>query len=316
MAARYDGKRSPQSPALSRTAGNEPDDNQMTRWMSCVLASALLLAATAGFAQEPAPVRVRGTIEAADGAMLTVRSRDRQIVYRIKVADDAVVRGIVPASLAEIKNDAFVVPGRSGASHAVRRLLDRPLSRTMTPRGVKVSACAALQGVRAASLCPGKVIPLLLGRASASQCEHVLARKSSSGRGHFQPRLSAPVLVDERELPLCRGDLDGAALAQIDHLQLIVVAAELLVRAGREALVLAVEILDDLGTFKQHLTRAAGAADEDDRGCQYRRRRRLHGCYRARSRNGPAAFCATRETVPGPSCPSPRFPRTISAPKG
>ena len=88
----------------------------MTRRMSCVLASALLLAATAGFAQEPAPVRVRGTIEAADGAMLTVRSRDRQMVYRIKVADDAVVRGIVPASLAEIKNDAFV--GVSGMPQA------------------------------------------------------------------------------------------------------------------------------------------------------------------------------------------------------
>jgi hypothetical protein len=98
------------------SGGNEPDDNQMTRWMSCLLASALLLAAGASLAQEPAPVRVRGTIEAVDGAMLTVRSRDRQIVYRIKVADDAVVRGIVPASLAEIKNDAFV--GVSGLPQA------------------------------------------------------------------------------------------------------------------------------------------------------------------------------------------------------
>src|SRR5215475_9677135 len=88
----------------------------MTRWMSCMLASALVLAATAGFAQEPTPVRVRGTIEAVDGAMLTVRSRDRQVVYRIKVADDAVVRGIVQASLAEIKNDAFV--GVSGLPQA------------------------------------------------------------------------------------------------------------------------------------------------------------------------------------------------------
>jgi len=38
------------------------------------------------------------------------------MVYRIKVADDAVVRGIVPASLAEIKNDAFV--GVSGMPQA------------------------------------------------------------------------------------------------------------------------------------------------------------------------------------------------------
>jgi hypothetical protein len=76
--------------------------------MSCAVASALLLAATASAAEEPAQVRVRGTIEAVDGAMLTVRSRDRQMVYRIKVADDAVVRGIVRASLADIKDNAFV----------------------------------------------------------------------------------------------------------------------------------------------------------------------------------------------------------------
>ena len=88
----------------------------MTRWMPCLLAPALLLAAGASLAQEAAPVRVRGTIEAVDGAMLTVRSRDRQMVYRIKVAEDAVVRGIVPASLAEIKNDAFV--GVSGMPQA------------------------------------------------------------------------------------------------------------------------------------------------------------------------------------------------------
>src|SRR5262245_28871833 len=106
----------PRSPGRSWPRGDEPDDSQMTRWMCCVLASALLLAGGASLAQEPAPVRVRGTIEAVDGATLTVRSRDRQMVYRIKVADDAVVRGIVLASLAEIKNDAFV--GVSGLPQA------------------------------------------------------------------------------------------------------------------------------------------------------------------------------------------------------
>ncbi|MGA7487378.1 MAG: DUF5666 domain-containing protein [Xanthobacteraceae bacterium] len=80
----------------------------MTRLLFCALGSALLLAATASLAQQPAPVRVRGTIEAVDGAMLTVRSRDRQMVYRIKVADNAVVRGIVRAALAEIKDNAFI----------------------------------------------------------------------------------------------------------------------------------------------------------------------------------------------------------------
>jgi hypothetical protein len=53
-------------------------------------------------------VRVRGTIEAVDGAMLTVRSRDNQTFYKIKVADDAVVRGLVRASLSEIKDNTFI----------------------------------------------------------------------------------------------------------------------------------------------------------------------------------------------------------------
>src|SRR5262245_20403904 len=88
----------------------------MTRWMPCLLAPELLLAAGASLAQEPAPVRVHGTIEVVDVARLTVRSSDRQTVYRIKVADDAVVRAIVPASLAEIKNDACV--GVSGLPQA------------------------------------------------------------------------------------------------------------------------------------------------------------------------------------------------------
>jgi hypothetical protein len=79
------------------------------RGLSCaVAAAALVLAASASLAQEPATVRVRGTIESVDGPMLTVRSRDRQMVYKIKVADDAVVRGLVPASLGEIKPSAYV----------------------------------------------------------------------------------------------------------------------------------------------------------------------------------------------------------------
>jgi hypothetical protein len=40
--------------------------------------------------------------------MLTVQSRDRQKTYKIKVAADAVVRGIVRASLADIKTNSYV----------------------------------------------------------------------------------------------------------------------------------------------------------------------------------------------------------------
>jgi hypothetical protein len=80
----------------------------MTRRMLCAVGFALLPVTSVSFAQQPAPVRVRGTIEAVDGAMLTVRSRDNQTFYKIKVADDAVVRGLVRASLSEIKDNTFI----------------------------------------------------------------------------------------------------------------------------------------------------------------------------------------------------------------
>jgi hypothetical protein len=60
------------------------------------------------FAQQPETVRVRGTIEAVDGAMLTVKSRDNQTFYKVRVSGDAVVRGLVQASLAEIKDNTFI----------------------------------------------------------------------------------------------------------------------------------------------------------------------------------------------------------------
>ena len=81
---------------------------QVTRRVSALAGLTLLLAASAGLAQQPAQVRVRGTIEAIDGAMLTVKSRDSRTFYKIKVADNAVVRGLVRASPAEIKDNTFI----------------------------------------------------------------------------------------------------------------------------------------------------------------------------------------------------------------
>jgi hypothetical protein len=87
-----------------------------TRLMVCAVGLSLSLAPSASRAQESPPVRVRGTIEAVDGAMLTVRSRDNQIFYKIRVTDNAVVRGVVKASLADIKDNAFI--GVSGLPQA------------------------------------------------------------------------------------------------------------------------------------------------------------------------------------------------------
>jgi hypothetical protein len=82
--------------------------NQMTRRALSAAAFALLFVASMSFAQQPPQVRVRGTVEAIDGSMLTVKSRDGQTTYHIKLADNAAVRGIIKASLTDIKDNSFI----------------------------------------------------------------------------------------------------------------------------------------------------------------------------------------------------------------
>ena len=65
---------------------------------------ALALAATAS-AQQPG--RIRGEIVVADGPNLELRQRDGSSL-KVKVADDARVSALVPASMADLKNDTFI----------------------------------------------------------------------------------------------------------------------------------------------------------------------------------------------------------------
>src|SRR6266699_3027780 len=57
------------------TRFREDDMNQITRRAFGAAGFALLLVTSASFAQQPPPVRVRGTVEAVDGGVLTVKSR-------------------------------------------------------------------------------------------------------------------------------------------------------------------------------------------------------------------------------------------------
>jgi hypothetical protein len=95
----------------------------VTRRVFGVAGFALLLATSASFAQQPPPVRVRGTVEAVDGPMLTVKSRDGQTTYKIKMADNVAVRGIIKATLADIKESSFIgvtgMPQSDGSQKAV-----------------------------------------------------------------------------------------------------------------------------------------------------------------------------------------------------
>jgi hypothetical protein len=85
---------------------------------------ALLLATSTTLAQQQSPtVRVRGTIEGVDGPMLTVKSRDGQTTYKVRVADNVALRGVVKAPLSDIKQNSFIgvtgMPQADGSQKAV-----------------------------------------------------------------------------------------------------------------------------------------------------------------------------------------------------
>ena len=72
--------------------------------------------------QPPSPSRVRGTIEAVDGDVLSVKSRSGEDV-RLRMTGDMRVVGITRISLSDIKVGSFIgtttVPGPDGSQDAV-----------------------------------------------------------------------------------------------------------------------------------------------------------------------------------------------------
>ena len=97
--------------------------HKITRRVLGVAALALFAAVSTSFAQQPPTVRVRGTVEAVDGPLLTVKGRDGQTTYKVKMADNVAVRGIIKASLADIKDNSFIgvtgMPQPDGSQKAV-----------------------------------------------------------------------------------------------------------------------------------------------------------------------------------------------------
>jgi hypothetical protein len=72
--------------------------------------------------QPPSPSRVRGTIEAVDGDMLTVKSRAGEDV-KLRMTGDMRVVGIVKIALSDIKVGSFIgtttVPGADGGHNSI-----------------------------------------------------------------------------------------------------------------------------------------------------------------------------------------------------
>jgi hypothetical protein len=71
---------------------------------SLALMSVLELSASA---QQPPTVRVRGTIEAFDGSLLTVKSREGNEV-KVRMTDNATVVGVTNIALSEIKPGSYI----------------------------------------------------------------------------------------------------------------------------------------------------------------------------------------------------------------
>ena len=72
--------------------------------------------------QPPTPTRVRGTIEAVDGDVLSVKSRSGED-FKLRMTGDMRVVGIVKIALSDIKVGSFIgattVPGPDGSQNAV-----------------------------------------------------------------------------------------------------------------------------------------------------------------------------------------------------
>jgi hypothetical protein len=84
---------------------------------------ALSLVSTMALAQQqPSPTRIRGTIEAVDGPMLSIKTREGTDM-KVKMTDDVAVFAVVKTSLSEIKDGSYIgvtgMPQPDGTQKAI-----------------------------------------------------------------------------------------------------------------------------------------------------------------------------------------------------
>src|SRR3977135_3153535 len=92
--------------------------------MPRVLASLTVISVlgSVAWAQQPPPVRIRGTIEAVDGALLTVKSREGSDL-KVRLTDNVAVFGVAKTAMSEIKQGSYIgvtaMPEPDGTQKAV-----------------------------------------------------------------------------------------------------------------------------------------------------------------------------------------------------
>ena len=78
----------------------------MPRALAAALTAISVLASVA-WAQQAPPMRIRGTIEAVDGPMLTIKTREGSDL-KVRMTDNVAVFGVVKTSLSEIKEGSYI----------------------------------------------------------------------------------------------------------------------------------------------------------------------------------------------------------------
>jgi len=92
--------------------------------IASLLASFAIVAVivTNAWGQQPPTVRIRGTIEAVDGTLLSIKSRDGSDM-KVRVTDNVAVFGVAKAELSEIKVGSYIgvtaMPEPDGSQKAV-----------------------------------------------------------------------------------------------------------------------------------------------------------------------------------------------------
>src|SRR4030081_363113 len=69
--------------------------------------AAMLILGSAASAQQPPTVRIRGAIEAVDGPLLTVKSREGTEI-KVRVTDNVTVTGIAKSAMSEIRPGSYI----------------------------------------------------------------------------------------------------------------------------------------------------------------------------------------------------------------
>jgi len=95
----------------------------MPKLSSLVALLAIIFAtASTAWAQQPPPVRIRGTIEAVDGSLLTIKSREGDTL-KVRMTDNVAVFGVAKTELSEIKEGSYIgvtaMPEPDGTQKAV-----------------------------------------------------------------------------------------------------------------------------------------------------------------------------------------------------